>query len=416
MERVVVIGGGPGGCGAALTAAKASVQVVLLERTDSLSGLSPWCGQLMGWGPRHESRLMGGGDYFNVWESLEINRKSDFSIPDGNILWDVTQVEQATARAMEAAGVKVMLQAQAVDVEMEGNRVTAVVLANGDRVAGDAFVDATGATGGVALCTRHGQGCALCCLKCTVFGDRASISEKAGVPDLPGTPRYLTMNFVALESLAPWKRREIEETPGGYSYHPIPEAFFTSDFTNDWPYPQRPIKARWQDEDLEVVNVRFAKTRLLVPLSYMRQVPGFENAWPAMPMTTAGMAVGASSPAPREDTMRVKGLDNLFAAGSRAGNYSSAVPAIFTGELAGHNAARKVLGRGLLVLPKSTIQGFFISMVNRGKTPTEWPRTHKAEPIFDEHGFDIPRLTDFQRIKESIQESGLTSVYERKLA
>ncbi|MBI2303446.1 MAG: FAD-dependent oxidoreductase [Chloroflexi bacterium] len=418
METVVIVGGGPGGCAAALIAAKAGVKVVLMERMDSLSGDSPWCGQLMGWGPQHECRLMGGGDFYDVWRSLEMRRKSDYGVPDGNITWDVTKVEEATLAAMKAAGVEVMLRSRAVDVEMQGNRMTTVVLADGRRVKGDAFVDATGAGGSLEMCEQYGQGCAMCVLKCPIFGDRVTISDKAGVPDVvERPPSYYSMNFFALESFSPKLRRTVAENPEGYSYFPVPEEFYQTDFTSRWPRPQRPVKARWTLSTIEVVNVRFAKTHILLPMEYIRRIPGFENAWLAMPLVASAMAVKGASIPPHDKAMKVMGLDNVFVAGLRAGDYSSAVPAIFTGELAGHNAARRALGRDLLELPPSTIQGFFISKINRGRTPAEWGSENRPpDTRFPDAGFDIPRLVDYARIKASVMDAGLIDVYQRPLA
>ncbi|MBI2305346.1 MAG: FAD-dependent oxidoreductase [Chloroflexi bacterium] len=417
MERVVIVGGGPAGCAAALVAAKSGVEVLLLERMDTLSGLSTWCGQLMGWGPRQEAKLMGGGDFFQVWESLKIDQTSDLGIPDGNLTWDVTKVEEATRRAVEAAGIKVLLRSRAVDVVMDGDTMKAVTLADGTQVTGDAFVDATGAGGSMGLCEGYGQGCALCGLKCTIFGDRVATSRAANVPDIEeAKPKYFSMNFVHLDSLSPQLRQAIDDTPGGYSHHKIvPEEFYEIDFTSEWAHPERPMNIRWKRPDVEVINVGFAKTFLLLPLKYIRRIPGFENAWMSMPLAADGIAVKENSYAPHEVTMKVKGLDNLFVGGLRVGVYSGGVPSIFTGELAGHNAARKALGRELLTLPRNTIQGFFLADINRGKSPGEWGGEGHVDPRWAANGFDIPRLTDYAKIKEAIQGAGLMGVYGKKM-
>src|SRR3972149_6645638 len=47
---------------------------------------------------------------------------------------------------------------------------------------------------------------------------------------------------------------------------------------------------------------------------------------------------------PREDTLQVPGLDNLFCGGEKAGLLVGHTEAIVTGTLAGHNAARYAAG------------------------------------------------------------------------
>lgn len=359
---------------------------------------------------------MGGGDNYGVWESLEMDRKSDFGVPDGNITWDVTKIEDASQRAMAEAGVKVMLRARAVDVVMTGSKVEAVVLADGTKITGDAFVDATGSCGSIEMCQQYGQGCGLCVLKCPMYGDRVSITAKAGVPDVPGQPGYIHSNLIDLQSLSPQLRRQVEETSGGYCYLPVPEELYRVDMTEDWPRPETAFMTRWHHEEIEIINVHFAKTHLVMPLKYIHRIPGFEDAWMITPQVSTGEPISSKQPAPHDNTLLVKGLDNIFAGGLRAGAYSSGQPAMFTGELAGHNAARKSLGRELLELPLTTIQGFFIAKVNKSKTPTEWPPHQKPDVVFEQNGFTVRRVTDYQRIKESIVDAGLVDVYQRKLA
>ncbi|MBI2304440.1 MAG: FAD-dependent oxidoreductase [Chloroflexi bacterium] len=415
MERVVIIGGGVAGCAAAVVAAKAGVEVVVLERMNRLSGLSPWCGQLRGWGAIQEAKLLGGGDVFKLWESLERHRKTDFGLPDGNITWDVRPIEELTRKLVDSAGVKVMLRARAVEVETRGNRVESILLENGTRVKGDVFLDTTGATGSIAACTKYGQGCALCMVQCFIYGERVSISEKAGVPDASGRPGYLGRKLVLSHTLAPDLRHAIEENPDGYFLAPMPEELQKMDYTHMWPHPDRPVMAKWRGgATYEVVDVGFAKTNLQLPLEYLRRVPGWENAWFYMPLSADGHVVSLRSIAPHDNTMKVEGVDNLFVGGLRAGHYSSAVPSIFSAELAAHNAARKALGREGIQLPLNTIQGCFLAEVNEGAPPREYGG-EPSYPKFVEHGLDVPRITDYRRIRESIAEAGLLGVYERKL-
>ncbi len=64
MVRVVVVGGGLAGCGAALSAAKSGAEVTLSERTDMLIGVAVRSGEARGNGnfvAQHELRFLRGG-------------------------------------------------------------------------------------------------------------------------------------------------------------------------------------------------------------------------------------------------------------------------------------------------------------------------------------------------------------------
>ena len=54
------------------------------------------------------------------------------------------------------------------------------------RIEGDVFIDATGTAGPPAQCTKYGNGCAMCILRCPSFGGRASLAAKCGVTELIG--------------------------------------------------------------------------------------------------------------------------------------------------------------------------------------------------------------------------------------
>ena len=53
------------------------------------------------------------------------------------------------------------------------------MLAGGEEIEGDVFVEATGSTGPMGNCLTYGNGCCMCILRCPAFGPRVSISAKA---------------------------------------------------------------------------------------------------------------------------------------------------------------------------------------------------------------------------------------------
>lgn len=49
---------------------------------------------------------------------------------------------------------------------MDGGKMTAVILSDDEKIAGDVFIDATGSAGPMANCGKYGNGCAMCVLRC----------------------------------------------------------------------------------------------------------------------------------------------------------------------------------------------------------------------------------------------------------
>jgi NADPH-dependent 2,4-dienoyl-CoA reductase/sulfur reductase-like enzyme len=73
MVKVLVIGGGWSGCGAALAAAKAGAQVTLLEKTDQLLGTGLVGGIMRNNGrytAAEEAIALGGGELFKIADAV----------------------------------------------------------------------------------------------------------------------------------------------------------------------------------------------------------------------------------------------------------------------------------------------------------------------------------------------------------
>ena len=85
MSKVVVVGGGFAGCGAALAAVKAGAQVTLLERTDMLIGVAVRAGETNGNGQfiaNHELRFLGAGELPDAIHSIKLHDGVQF--PDSS--------------------------------------------------------------------------------------------------------------------------------------------------------------------------------------------------------------------------------------------------------------------------------------------------------------------------------------------
>ncbi|MDZ5001245.1 ferredoxin [Clostridium perfringens] len=64
--------------------------------------------------------------------------------------------------------------------------MTKIKLSDGSFMDGDVFIETTGSTGSMTNCSRYGNGCSMCILRCPSFGGRESLSSKAGIKDIIG--------------------------------------------------------------------------------------------------------------------------------------------------------------------------------------------------------------------------------------
>ncbi|MBI2303814.1 MAG: FAD-dependent oxidoreductase [Chloroflexi bacterium] len=415
MKRVVVVGGGFSGCAAAISAKKAGVESILIERMDTLSGTGPLTGHLIQYIARMETKAMEGGgkDVIEGMESIAIFRQSEFGRKI-SFIFDATKVEEAMRRVVERAGIPVMLRSRVVDVVQENGTVQAVVLEDGRHIEGDAFVDATGNTGGVQICTKFGVGCVGCGQKCTIYGDRLGVSEAAGVRDLPTKGDYYSCIYIHPDSIAPWLLREMRASESGYYYYEFPEKWQNHDFMKYWPRPERPVRANLGKDKLIYLMPYVKLFVQTLPLDILRSLPGFEDAWMVHPLAAVGNCIKTNPGAPHDLTMRVEGKENLFCCGLRAGSYSALVECIFTGDIAGHNAARTALGiKELHSMPESTMIGFFLKYINERHTLCDFPQGHAhVDPRYVELGMDT---MEEEKIVQRIKDAGLLGIYGRKL-
>ncbi|MBI2303551.1 MAG: FAD-dependent oxidoreductase [Chloroflexi bacterium] len=412
-KRVIVVGGGVAGCSAAIAVAKAGLESVLVERMDTLSGTGPLTGHLVQYVARMETKLLDGGgkEVIEALEGLSIFPQREFG-HQVSCIFDTTKIEKAMLTTVEKAGVEVILRSRVVGVEKEGNKIHRVVLENGARLEGDAFVDATGSTGGIPVCAEWGVGCVGCSQKCTVFGDRVGLSEAAGVPDLPKTASYYVCTYIHPSSIAPWLLRSIQEEESGYFYYQVPEPWQNHDFTSYWPRKDRPVKNNLGRERL-IYLMPFVKLFVsTIPMDILHQFPGFEDAYVISPMAQTGNCVKTSPGAPHDETMRVLGLANLFCSGLRSGDFSSLVESIYTGDLAGHNAARTALGiTELVTFPKTTMMGFFLWEIKKGYSLSDYPPGSPVDRRYLDVGLDV---MEPDRIHERMNRVGLLGLFGQR--
>ncbi len=431
MLKIIVVGGGFAGCAAAAAAARAGASVTLLERMEVLGG----CGLVAGlirdmlFPIREELKLMGAYDIFQVTDNCTLHKSVSFPLrPEPRKIYDVSKISSELSQHLEGLGVEVLFQSRAKDVEMEGKEIRAVILDDRAKIQGDVFVDATGGAGPEANCQKYGNGCVMCLHRCPAFGGRVSIAAKAGVKELIGKKpdgSFGPMSAACCifkESIAPELRGELERV--GYVIVPVPpelvdeEAYKRNESITMSANITKAFVENIVLTDLGLYAKRSANG--YAPLEELRKVPGFERVKYADPSAgTMGNAVRYMALTPRGDALNVPGVDNLFVASEKLGVVGVG-EAIVGGVVAGHNAVRKAVGMDPLVLPTTTLIGYFLSYVNE-RWNTEKGLRFRAnlqarEGPFFSRASELGLYTQDRGIRRSrIEESGLMGVLSQKI-
>ena len=389
MYRIIVIGGGWSGCAAALAARKAGAEVTLLEKTDLLLGLGNVGGIMRNNGrytAAEENIALGADELFRITDRCSRHVNVDFPGHKHASLYDVLKVEPQVRRLLEEMGVAVYTIARGIDVELEkedfpegGRFLRSILLADGRKIEGDAFVETTGSTGPMGNCLAYGNGCCMCILRCPAFGPRVSISQKAGLHDIMGQRKdgafgaFSGSGKLEKGSLSKEIRQELDEK--GVVLLPIPPEYQIPEKLHLKVCQQYALPE--YAENIILLDTGYAK--IMTPfftLESVRKISGLENARYADPYAGGkGNSIRYLSVAEREDQMRVKGIQNLFCGGEKSGLFVGHTEAISTGTLAGYNAARYLKGLRLLELPSQLAIGDLISYANRQLQSEEGRKT-----------------------------------------
>lgn len=397
MPKVIVVGGGWAGCGAALAARKAGAEVVLLEKSDMLLG----CGLVGGimrnngrYTAAEEAIALGAGELFEIADETARHRNVGFPGHSHATLYDVLKIEPRVRKFLEKMGVELRFQSRAVDVKMEGKRIKSIVLADGETIEGDIYVETTGSSGPMGNCVKYGNGCCMCIQRCPAFGPRVSISKKAGVEDLVAKRSpdlYGAMSGsckLNKDSLGEDIKKELEEK--GVVVIKLPDELIRKEKLSIKVCQQYALEE--YAENIVILDTGHAK--LMAPffsLDELRKIKGFENVRFEDPYAgSKGNSIRYMSMAPRDDYLQVEGVENLFCAGEKSGPIVGHTEAICTGILAGHNAVRKVLKMELLKLPRELAIGDMIAYVNE--------ELKKPEGLYKR--FTFAGSTYFERMKK----------------
>jgi hypothetical protein len=431
-RNVVVVGGGWAGCAAALAAKKAGCEVELFERSDMLLGTGLVGGIMRNNGrftATEEMIAMGGGDLFDITDTNSRHKNIDFPGHKHASLYDVSTIEPAVRKALVDAGIKVNLKARVKDIAAESGKITKVIAdvfneENTIEAAGDAFVDVSGTAGPQGNCIKYGNGCAMCVYRCPTFGPRMSIAAKAGITEMMGEKADGSLGAMSgscklhKESLSPEIREKLEAT--GVCIIPVP------------PHLQKNISSLGQKACQQYALKEFAENIILLdtghaklmsayyPLDTLRQIPGCENARFEDPYAGGiGNSMRYLGMLPRDNTLKVNGLKNVFCGGEKAGLLVGHTEAILTGTLAGHNAARYVLGLEAITVPRSLACGEGIAHVKE-QMQTDEGRTKKytfsGSVLFEHLKSKNLYTTDIQKIKQNVQAANMTGIFAKPLA
>lgn len=430
-KKIIIVGGGWAGCAAALAARNTGCEVELFERTDMLLGTGLVGGIMRNNGrftATEEMIAMGGGELFKICDACSRHKNIDFPGHKHASLYDVSSIEPAVRNALLQAGIRVHLMARIQDVIIEAGKIVKVIAGvlhkeEQVEVCGDSFVDATGTAGPQGNCMKYGNGCAMCIYRCPSFGPRLSIAAKAGIKEIVGKKADGTLGAMSgscklhKDSLAPAVKEELERA--GVCVIAVP------------PHLQKSLESLGQKACQQYALKEFAENIVLLdtghaklmsayyPLNLLRQIPGCANARFEDPYAGGiGNSMRYFGMLPRDNTLQVNGLTNVFCAGEKAGLLVGHTEAIVTGTLAGHNAARTALGLAPTEITPELACGDAIAYVNE-KMQTEEGLTKKytfsGSVYFESMKKKNLYNTSIEAIKRKVTQTNMSGIFSKRL-
>jgi hypothetical protein len=321
--------------------------------------------------------------------------------------------------SVDTNGIRIEYESRIHSVKMDERRILSVLNDRGVECCGDVFIDTTGTAGPMINCNKHGNGCAMCILRCPSFGGRVSLTGLTGVQEMQGRKEGGMVGAMSgscklyKESLSEEIRQMLDTN--GVAVIPVPEHLI-EDHLDMKACQQYALPAFMKN----IVLLDTGHAKLMSPffdLHKLHQVPGFENARYEDPYAGGkGNSMRYFAMAPRNDALKVEGVDNLFCAGEKAGLLVGHTEAIVTGTLSGYNAVRQAMGEPLLVLPRTLAIGDAIAVV-REQMQTEkglgLKYTFSGSVLFDRMKSLGQYTTDVDEIRERVDQLGLTDVYTR---
>lgn len=425
MVKVCVVGGGWAGTAAAIAAAKAGAEVLVLERTDMFLGTGLVGGIMRNNGrfsATEESIAMGARELFDAVDESARHSNIDFPGHKHATLYDVARIEPAVRRKLDGAGVKYILQCRITDVKMDGKKIISVIDQDKKKYEADVFVETTGTAGPQGNCLKYGNGCAMCIYRCPTFGPRIALATKCGVEEFVGKKADGSIGAMSgscklhKDSLSEEIQQELNEK--GVVVVPIPDKLQKKGSLETKACQQYALKEF--AENIILLDTGHAKLMSpYYPLETLRQIPGFENARFEDPYAGGiGNSMRYLALSPRDNTLKTQGLDNLFCGGEKAGLLVGHTEAIVTGSLAGRNAVNFGVGKKLMTIPDSLAIGDAITHVNEQMKTAEGitkKYTFSGSVYFERMKEKGLYTTNVDEIKQRVEKAGMTGVYNQKV-
>ena len=424
--KVIVVGGGWAGSGAAIAAKNAGAEVTVLERTDMLLGTG-LVGGIMRTNGRftatEEAIALGADEIFDAIDNHCRHKNINFPGHEHASLYDIATIEPAIKNLLQSKGIEVLTQARVKDVEMDGDKIVSVILTNDEKLSGDVFIDATGSAGPMNNCGKYGNGCAMCVLRCPTFGGRVSLAGKAGVTEKIG--KKADGSYGAMSGSCKLFKESLDQSivdtlnATGVAVIPIPEELRKGEGILATKACQQYALKEFA-ENIILLDTGHAKLMTpYYPLDMLHKVPGFENARFEDPYSGGvGNSMRYMALAPRDNALHVDGVSNLFCGGEKAGLLVGHTEAIITGTLAGYNAVRWAMGEDVLVLPTELAVGDAIAYVKEAMETEEGmgkKYTFSGSVYFNRMKELGLYTTDVSAIKARVEKTGLTGVFSGKI-
>lgn len=417
--KVIIVGGGWSGCSAASMAAALGMEVLLIEKTDMLLGTGLVGGIMRNNGrytATEEMIALGGGDLFQIIDDHCKHKNVDFPGHRHASLYNVHEMPHAIESHLKKLGVHILYNTRIVQVTKNENSIVSVTSHSKKEYYGDLFLDATGTAGPMGNCAKYGNGCATCIMRCPSFGGRVSLTALAGVEELIGRRmdgRIGSMNGsckLLKESLSPSIRSKLSRD--GVVMIPLPPDLQEDHLSKK---SCQQYAHSFFTENLILLDTGHAKLMTpFFPLEKLHKIPGMEKACYKDPYAGGiGNSIRFTSCAPCDITFQVKGINNLYCCGEKAGLYVGHTEAIITGILSVVNGIRFLQKEPPFILPRQLFVGEGLSFAH-DQMQTEEGLKYKytfSGSILFEHLIDEGLYTtNVDKIRARVDELGLTNV------
>ncbi len=420
MKKVIIVGGGWAGCAAAISARKAGAEVTILERTDMLLGTGLVGGIMRNNGrytAAEEIIAMGSGDLFEICDKNSKHINIEFPGHDHANLYDVGKTPGEVMRHLISLGINIVFNMRANKIETDNGKILKVQNSDGNTYEGDVFIDATGTAGPINNCTKYGNGCVMCILRCPSFGARVSLTGLAGIQESIGYKADGSIGAMSgscklyKESLSKETQKVLNEK--GVAVIPLPKDLIEDHL--DKKACQQYALPQFKDN---IILLDTGHAKLMTPyynIETLRRIPGFEDVRYEDPYAGGkGNSMRFFAMAPRDNYLKVEGGENLFCCGEKAGLLVGHTEAIVTGTLAGHNSVRYALDKELISIPESLATGDAIAYVKeRMSNPEGMTKKYTfSGSIYFERMKDLNLyIIDKREIKNRVEEAGMTNIF-----